>query len=95
MERADQFIGDEIEVEQAPGSPRPVRFVWRDDSHEVAEALSVHVDTGFGDHPPRYARRHYRYYVVRDAEGFLSALCPFRHGQKGLTRPAQACRLWV
>lgn len=75
---ADSFIGEEIQVEQAPRSPRPVRFVWRGEMHEVAEVLSVRVDTGFGDHPPRsrrwYTRRHRRYYVVKDAQGFTYEL---------------------
>ena len=69
----DEFIGKEIQVEQSTVSPRPVRFVWRDETHEVAEVLAVRVDTGFGDLPARsrrwYTRRHRRYYVVKDAHG--------------------------
>jgi len=66
----EQFIGEEVEVEQAGRSPRPVRFVWRGETHEVAEVVSVRVDTGFGGLPARsrrwYTRRHRRYYVVKD-----------------------------
>ncbi len=69
----DEFLGEKIEVEQAPTSPRPVRFKWRGRTHEVVEVLGQHVDIGFGDHPPRsrrwYTRRHRRHYTVRDAEG--------------------------
>jgi len=68
-----EFIGEQIEVEKAETSPRPVRFCWRGGHHEVVEVLDEWVDIGFGDAPPRsrkwYNRRHRRYYVVRDAEG--------------------------
>lgn len=68
-----EFVGEEIEVEKAKSSPRPVRFTWRGKVHEVAEVLEQHVDIGFGDAPPKsrkwYARRHRRYYTVRDSEG--------------------------
>ena len=71
----DEFIAEEVQVEQSPGSPRPVRFVWRGETHEVAEVLSVRVDTGFGDLPRRsrrwYTRRHRRYYVVKDTDGVI------------------------
>lgn len=69
----EEFIGEAIEVEQAPNSPRPVRFTWRGRVHEVVEVLGRHVDIGFGDLPPRsrcwYTRRHRRYYTVKDADG--------------------------
>ena len=69
----DDFIGEEIDVEQAPESPRPVRFTWRNRTYEIAEVLASRVDIGFGDHPPRsrkwYTRRHRRCYTVRDTEG--------------------------
>lgn len=69
----DEFIGEQIEVEQSPDSPRPLRFKWRGQVHEVAEILARRVDTGFGDMPPQsrkwYTRRHRRYYSVKDAEG--------------------------
>jgi hypothetical protein len=69
----DEFIGEEVRVEQARRSPRPLRFVWRGEAHDVAEVLSVRVDTGFGGLPPRsrrwYTRRHRRYYVVKDEAG--------------------------
>jgi hypothetical protein len=68
-----EFVGEQIEVEQAPGSPRPVRFTWRGRVHEVAQVLGRHVDIGFGDLPPRsrrwYTRRHRRHYAVKDADG--------------------------
>ena len=68
-----QFIGDEIEVEQAPASPRPVRFTWRGTRHEIAQVMAERVDTGYGDHPPRsrrwFTRRHRRYFVVKDSAG--------------------------
>ncbi len=68
-----EFIGEKIEVEQEPNSPRPMRFTWRGQVHQVAEVLGRHVDTGFGGHPPRsrrwYTRRHRRYYTVKDSEG--------------------------
>jgi len=69
----DEFISEAIEVEQAPTSPRPVRFTWRGQVHDVAEILGHRVDIGFGDLPPRsrrwYTRRHRRYYLVKDARG--------------------------
>lgn len=68
-----QFIGEQIEVEQAEMSPRPVRFTWRGKVHEVADVLSRHVDVGFGGLPPRsrkwYTRRRRRYYTVKDTGG--------------------------
>lgn len=68
-----RFVGERIEVEQAPASPRPVRFTWRGRTYEIAEILDDRVDTGFGDLPERsrrwYTRRHRRYYTVKDAEG--------------------------
>jgi len=69
----EEFIGEQIEVQQAAESPRPVRFTWRGRVHEVKEILTRRVDTGFGDLPPRsrrwYTRRHRRYYSLRDTEG--------------------------
>lgn len=69
----DEFIDEQIQVEQAENSPRPVSFTWRGQVHEVAEILRRGVDAGFGDLPPRsrkwYTRRHRRYYVVRDTAG--------------------------
>lgn len=56
----ERFIGEYVEVEQAPRSPRPVRFVRRGRVHEVAEVLSVWVDTGFADLPPRSPGRYNR-----------------------------------
>jgi len=71
----DEFIGEDIEVEQAKRRPGPVRFTWRGELHEVARVLAVRVDTGFGGLPPRsrrwYTRRHRRYYVVRDCSGAI------------------------
>jgi hypothetical protein len=68
-----EFLGEQIEVEQSKTSPRPVRFKWRGKAHEVVEVLRVRVDTGFGGLPPRsrkwYTRRHRRYYVVKDSAG--------------------------
>jgi len=66
----DDFIGETITVQRAPGSPRPVRFTRRGEVHEVAEILHERVDIGHGQLPPHlhkwYNRRHRRYYVVRD-----------------------------
>ena len=68
-----EFFVERIEVEQAETSPRPVRFEWRGEVHDVVDVLQVWVDTGFGGLPPRirkwYTRRHRRHYVVRDSEG--------------------------
>jgi hypothetical protein len=69
----EEFIAEPIEVEKAETSPRPVRFCWRGESHEVMEVLREWVDIGFGGAPRGsrkwYNRRHRRYYVVRDGEG--------------------------
>jgi hypothetical protein len=69
----EQFIGEQIEVEQSPTSPRPLRFRWRGRLHPIVEILHRRVDVGFGDLPARsrkwYTRRHRRYYTVRDAAG--------------------------
>ena len=75
----DQFVGEQIEVEQASDSPRPVRFTWRGCVHEVAEVLTQSVDIGHGDVPPRsrhwYTRRHRRCYTVKDSEGAVFEIC--------------------
>lgn len=34
----DGFIAEEVQVEQSPGSPQPLRFVWLEQTHEIAEA---------------------------------------------------------
>ena len=69
----EEFIGEKIEVEKAETSPRPVRFAWRGQNHDVAEVLHEWVDKGFGGIPPGsrrwYNRRHRRHYVVKDADG--------------------------
>ena len=69
----EEFISERIEVEKAETCPRPIRFKWRGEVHEVAEVLHERVDTGFGTLPPRsrkwYTRRHRRYYVVKDSKG--------------------------
>ena len=69
----EEFIGESIEVEKAESSPRPVRFKWRGQIHEVVEVLDEHVDTGYGNLPPSShnwrTRRHRRYYVVKDSQG--------------------------
>jgi hypothetical protein len=69
----EQFIGEEVQVEQAGESPRPLRFFWRGEAHDVVEVVSLRVDTGFGGLPARsrrwYTRRHRRYYVVKDRAG--------------------------
>lgn len=69
----DEFVGERIEVEQAAESPRPVRFVWRGQAHEVAEIIRRSLDVGFGDLPEHsrkwYTRRHRRYYLVKDQHG--------------------------
>lgn len=71
----NEFLAEEVQVEQPAGSPRPVRFVWRDETHEVAEVLSVRVDTGHGGLPRRaqrwYTRRHRRYYILKDTDGVV------------------------
>ena len=69
----DEFVGEEIEVQQAARSPRPVRFSWRGRVHEIVEVSRPRVDIGYGDLPARsrkwYTRRHRRYYTVKDADG--------------------------
>ncbi len=69
----EEFVGESIEVEKAETSPRPVRFKWRGQIHEVAEVLDEHVDIGYGNLPPNSqkwnTRRHRRYYVVKDSQG--------------------------
>lgn len=71
----EEFVGEKIEVEQAEESPRPLRFKWRGEAHDVVEVLQERVDTGFGGLPRGsrkwYTRRHRRYYVVRDSQGDL------------------------
>jgi len=69
----EEFIGERIEVAKEATSPRPLRFRWRGEDHDVVEVLREWVDTGFSGLPSRsrkwYNRRHRRCYVVRDAEG--------------------------
>ena len=71
--KMEEFIGESIEVEKAETSPRPVRFKWRGQTHEVTEVLDEHVDTGYGNLPPSSqnwrTRRHRRYYVIKDSQG--------------------------
>jgi hypothetical protein len=69
----EEFFGEQIEVGKEKQSPRPLRFTWRGEVHDVAEVLNERVDAGFGGLPLRsrkwYTRRHRRYYVVRDSQG--------------------------
>jgi hypothetical protein len=69
----EEFVGESIEVEKNETSPRPVRFKWRGQIHEVAEVLDEHIDTGYGNLPSSShnwrTRRHRRYYVVKDSQG--------------------------
>jgi hypothetical protein len=69
----EEFFGEQIDVEKAETSPRPLRFNWHGEVHDVVEVLHERVDIGFGSLPPRsrkwYTRRHRRYYVVRDSKG--------------------------
>ncbi len=69
----EEFFGEQIEVEKSETSPRPWRFQWRGEIHDVVEVLDERVDTGFGSLPRRsrkwYTRRHRRYFVVRDKIG--------------------------
>ena len=37
----EEFIGEKIEVEKAPTSPRPVRFVWRGENHKSGGKIKV------------------------------------------------------
>jgi hypothetical protein len=68
-----EFVGESIEVQTAEGSPRPVSFRWRGETHIVAEVLDERVDTGFGSLPVHsrvwYNRRHRRYFDVKDTNG--------------------------
>ena len=69
----DEFIGETIDVERSLDAPRPARFRWRGEVHEVAQVLAEWIDTGHGELPRRsrkwYTRRHRRCFVVRDAAG--------------------------
>ena len=69
----DEFFDEQIEVQQDPASPRPVRFTWRGKAYDVAEVLSCRVDIGYGDMPAAsrkwYTRRHRRCYSVKDTDG--------------------------
>jgi hypothetical protein len=71
--RMEEFVGEQIEVEKEETSPRPLRFTWRGEVHDVVEVLNERVDAGFGGLPRRsrkwYTRRHRRYFVVRDSQG--------------------------
>jgi hypothetical protein len=68
----DELISERITVEKAETSPRPLRFVWRGEEHEVVAVLREWVDISFGGPGSRgrkwYNRRHRRHYVVKDAE---------------------------
>lgn len=73
MSDRDEFIGEPIEVERSPDSPRPMRFRWRNEVHELVAVEREWVDTGYGSLPRRsrrwFNRRHRRCFVVRDAKG--------------------------
>lgn len=68
-----ELVSEQIEVERDERFPQPVSFVWRGETHVVAEIVKEWVDTGYGHVPPRsrkwYTRRHRRYFVVRDQAG--------------------------
>jgi hypothetical protein len=68
-----EFFGEQIEVEKEKAAPRPRRFTWRGEVHDVAEVVNERVDAGFGSLPRRsrkwFTRRHRRYFVVRDSKG--------------------------
>jgi Domain of unknown function (DUF6504) len=71
----EEFFGEQIVVEKEKSFPRPRRFTWRGEVHDVAEVLNERVDAGFGGLPRRsrkwYTRRHRRYFIVRDKKGDL------------------------
>lgn len=68
-----EFLDEKIEVEIAETFPRPVRFTWHGEVHEVAEVVSEWVDIGYAHLPPGsrtwWNRRHRRYFTVKDATG--------------------------
>jgi hypothetical protein len=68
-----EFIGENIEVDTVPSSPRPRSFRWRGEIHIVAEVIDERVDTGYGSLPVHsrtwYNRRHRRYFDVKDTNG--------------------------
>ena len=68
-----EFIDEKIDVEMAETFPRPIRFTWCGEVHEVSEVLSEHVDTGYGLLGPAsrkwFTRRHRRYFTVLDTAG--------------------------
>jgi len=39
----EEFFGEQIEVEKEETSPRPWRFTWRGEVHDVAEVLNERV----------------------------------------------------
>jgi hypothetical protein len=69
----DKFIGEDVKVEQAEDSPRPVRFWWHGQEHQIVQILDERLDIGFGEIPRGsrkwFNRRHRRYYLVKDQDG--------------------------
>jgi len=39
----EEFSGEQIEVEKEEASPRPLRFTWRGEAHDVVEVLNERV----------------------------------------------------
>jgi len=39
----EEFFGEQIEVEKEETSPRPWRFTWRGEVHDVVEVLNERV----------------------------------------------------
>ena len=69
----DVLIGEAVAVVKSADSPRPVRFTWRGEAHEVAQVFREWIDVGHGNLPERsrrwYTRRHRRYFLVKDVAG--------------------------
>lgn len=70
-----ELIQEQIHVETAEQAPRPLRFTWRGETHEITHILAEHVDIGFGTLPlgsrsrTWFNRRHRRYFTVQDSSG--------------------------
>lgn len=63
-----EFIGEQVEVRQAPDGPAPAGFTWRGERYDVLRVLTQWQDTGYGTTGAASrnwrTRRHRNYFHV-------------------------------
>ena len=67
-----EFIGEQIDVTQAPGGPAPASFVWRGQTYAVRRVLTQWQDAGYGTTGAasrNWRTRHHRNYFHVECDG--------------------------